>query len=60
MGQLRHHEDEDDLEKDLKKIPIVISRSGLGNSSHQIQGAGLVDQGPLMVLFVLSSHILYF
>ena len=35
VGQLRHHEDEEDLEKDLKKIPIVITRSGLGNSRHR-------------------------
>ena len=53
----RHHEDEEDLKKDLEKIPIVIHRSGLGNSRHRIQGAGLVDQGLLVMLFVLSSHI---
>ena len=35
VGQLRHHEGEEDLEKDLKKIPIVITRSGLGNSRHR-------------------------
>ena len=57
VGQLRHHEDEEDLKKDLEKIPIVIHRSGLGNSRHRIQGAGLVDQGLLVMLFVLSSHI---
>ena len=55
VGQLRHHEEEEDLKKGLK-IPIVISkeRPRLGNSRHRIQGAGLVDQGLLVVLFVLS------
>ena len=57
VGQLRHHEEEENLEKDLKNFPIVITRSGLGNSRHRIQGAGLVDQGLLVTLFVLSSHI---
>ena len=54
VGQLRHHEDEEDLKKGLDKNPIVISRSVLGNSRHRIQGAGLVDQGLLVVSFVLS------
>ena len=35
VGQLRHHEEEENLEKDLKNFPIVITRSGLGNSRHQ-------------------------
>ena len=35
VGQLRHHEEEENLEKDLKNFPIVITRGGLGNSRHQ-------------------------